>query len=137
MRLGYAILAVVIFWTQTKTSAHVEGGKIYCLPKDGSPVIRVSSDTGNVTGPTWNPDGSQILYVATGEDQVGHDYEKAWFTIVNLADLATKYLELPPGLLGVRSPVNEGTDMEPAWSSGGKICFVSDLEVHAAEPVAR
>ena len=70
-------------WTQTKTSAHLEGGNIYCLPKAGSPVIRVSSDSGNVTGPAWNPDGSQILYVATGEDQEGHDYEKAWFTIVN------------------------------------------------------
>ena len=37
MRLSYAILAVVILSTQTKTSAHVEGGKIYCRPKDGSP----------------------------------------------------------------------------------------------------
>ena len=104
MQLGYVILASLILWTQTKTSAHLEGGNIYCLPKAGSPVIRVSSHSGNVTGPAWNPDGSQILYVATGEDQEGHDYEKAWFTIVNLSDLATRNLQLPPGLIGVRSP---------------------------------
>ena len=57
------------------------------MDKDGSEVIRISFDTDNVTGPTWNPGGSQILYVTTGEGHEGHDYAGARFSIVDFPGL--------------------------------------------------
>ena len=80
------------------------------MDTDGSEVTTVSSDTGNVTGPTWNPDGSQILYVTTGEAHEGHDYAGARFRIVDLPGLEARSLDLPPDVLGARAP---------AWSPDG------------------
>ena len=96
--------------------AHVEGGKIYCIDTGGSEVTTVSSDTGNVTGPTWNPNGSQILYVTTGHAHESHDYAGARFRIVDLPGLEARSLELPPDILGARAP---------AWSPDGtRVAFV-------------
>ena len=65
MGLRDAVLACAVLFPAA-APAHVEGGKIYCIDTKGSEIVTVSSDTGNVTGPTWNPDGSQLLYVTTG-----------------------------------------------------------------------
>ena len=116
MRLRHAILACALLCPPATASAHIEGGKVYCMDKNGSDVVRVSSGTGNVTGPTWKPDGSDILYVATGEGHGMHDYEGSRLLIVSLPGLETRQIELPPGVLGARSP---------AWKPDGtQILFV-------------
>ncbi len=115
MRLRHTVLACAVLFPAA-APAHVEGGKVYCIDTDGSGVVTVSSDTGNVTGPTWNPDGSQILYVTTGLAHESHDYAGARFRIVDLPGMEARSLDLPPDVLGARSP---------AWSpDGNRVAFV-------------
>ena len=116
MRLSYAILVNAMLWMPPKTWAHIDEGKIYCIDKDGSGIVRVSSGSGNVTGPTCNPAGSKILYVTTGEAHEGHDYPGARFIIIDFPGLESRLLDLPSGILGVRST---------KWSPDGtRVAFV-------------
>ena len=122
MRLRHTVLACAVLFPAA-APAHVEGGKVYCIDTDGSGVVTVSSDTGNVTGPTWNPDGSQILYVTTGLAHESHDYAGARFRIVDLPGMEARSLDLPPDVLGARF-----AGLEPGRKPGrlrGQACGVA------------
>ena len=104
MRFRHAILASAVLCPAATVSPHVEGGKVFSVNKDGSGVVRVSAGTGNVTGPAWNPDGSQILYVATGAGHGMHDYEDSRLSIVTPARPGDAAHRVAPGSAGSAVP---------------------------------
>ena len=71
-----------------------------------SDLTQLTSSEGNKTQPRWSPDGTKLLYVASGESANGLDI---WMIPVD----------------GSVAPVNlsqrKGDDTEPAWSPDGRL----------------
>lgn len=85
--------------------------EIYTMTSDGGSIEQLTVNTGisDELWPSWNPDGSEIVFASTRDDG---DFD------IYIMDAAGQSVQ--------RLTSDTGTDWEPAWSpDGSRIAFIS------------